>query len=343
MEEGTGESERKESGGRSRSASSRGSCGSRLGGAASDAYEELVGTAYAHWEEHNKETGDLFSCKEDFKEKVTRTTAKDWGAACRSLVKLAERDAATLRGLAALDEPCGSCAEKRLYMADLATDQYERYDWALREYAHRYREAVKEAKSLAKEKEERMAKEDDWEERTRRLTAEKREAEIERDRLRAALTTREEAGGGEGTTPPPPRNTGPEMMELGEETPSPSSGDVAIPAALLGALETWLEKKWEQLAFRWIPPPTGEKREVSAAKEPGSWAKAVGRKAERGNSPRMGLHPPSWGRNEECPSIRPRLFAAKGRGRVSQRRRLPVRRELGGRRSDGRPFRGRPS
>lgn len=154
-----------------------------------------------------------------------------------------------------------------------------------KEAVERLRRMVEERKEMEREMEEMAAKSEDRKERLRSKKERISELELERDQLRAALATREENEKGGRT--PPPRDIAPEEVEMRGGTPPSFSSDDAIIQAILGPLEEWFEVKWGQMASQLTPSSIKEVRSGAPmnAKKPGSWARAVGRKAEEKPSP----------------------------------------------------------
>lgn len=266
-------------------------------------------SSHVEMEDHFKSQEDPFQREATFEEVATQLTAKKWVGACDVLATQMTESIYTIdkQRMKAPREPCEECEEMAAYSMIMASMILKKTQCALREYSRRYRKALREVDSEAAAKEEMALRSSEQEEEARRLAQvrdqlltekeqetlrskeqetrlkglmeEKKEVERERDELRAALSTRRET----------------ERMELEEEATSPTAGDT-IPPALLRALEGWFERRWERAVSHRNPPPPAEKEGA----RPGSWAKAVSRKAGSRSSP-AGTTRPNEGKGEGTP------------------------------------------
>lgn len=132
---------------------------------------------------------------------------------------------------------------------------------------------------------------------------------VKEEQLQAAIAAREEAERERRRTSPPPSPPpqGEEMreIEMREGTPPPSPADGVLAPPSLGALEKWLEGKWEQLVARLAPPSSTRSAEAqSTGAQSGTWAKVTGRKAKGKSPPPVrSASSPSGRKRWECPSL----------------------------------------
>lgn len=227
VEEGTSESKEEKGRGRSRSTSSRKSCESSTSASTttkrrpevwSSTGKKMVERATEYLEEFHEKNNGLFRSARAFGEKAKYLAEEEWVTACRSLRYLSKKNSETIEEMATSEEFCERCKGGSDYTAALASTQFGWFRWALQEFSSRYIWVVKNGRELKKE--EMVKNDEEWEEKLRRLAEEKKEVELERGQLRAALATR-----GESTVP--------EVRETREEFPSSPSGR-SIPRPFSG-------------------------------------------------------------------------------------------------------------